>query len=175
MSATLRVSWRAARTCVLATATLICAASIARADDTPPYCAELKQVAALVLAKDKFASIIGAAREGNFLESKVTLSGWGHCSMERELTLAIPAGSKPLTRATSRMRRSSRKSNRVFAAAGPRIQVEPRPGILCCTTKGSWPRSLSTPTGRRRANISYDLSCSCEAGRRARPADRAGE
>jgi hypothetical protein len=64
----------------LATAALTCAASIARADDIPPYCAELKQVAALVLAKDKFASIIAAAREGNFLESKVTLPGWVDCS-----------------------------------------------------------------------------------------------
>jgi hypothetical protein len=64
----------------LATSALICVASIARADDIPPYCAELKQVAALVLVKDKFASIIGAAREGNFLESKVTLPGWVDCS-----------------------------------------------------------------------------------------------
>ena len=80
MSATMRVSWRAwVRACIPAAA-LICAASTVRADDIPPYCAELKQVAALVLAKVKFASIIGTAREGNFLESKISLPGWGDCS-----------------------------------------------------------------------------------------------
>src|SRR5216683_6582380 len=81
MSATLRVSRRPlARVRILATAALICAASTVRTDDIPPYCAELKQVAALVLAKDRFASIIGTAREGNFSESKITLPGWGDCS-----------------------------------------------------------------------------------------------
>jgi hypothetical protein len=81
MSATLRVSRRVpARVCILATVALICAASTMRADDIPPYCAELKQVAVLVLAKDKFASIIGKPREGNFLESKIALPGWGDCS-----------------------------------------------------------------------------------------------
>ena len=81
MSATLRVSRRApARVCGVATAALLCAASTVRADDIPPYCAELKQVAALVLAKDKFGSIIGTARQGNFLESKIILPGWGDCS-----------------------------------------------------------------------------------------------
>ena len=65
MSATLRVSRRvAARVCVFATVALICAASTMWADDIPPYCAELKQVAVLVLAKDKFASIIGKPRPG---------------------------------------------------------------------------------------------------------------
>jgi hypothetical protein len=53
---------------------------IAQAAEVPPYCTELKQVAALALARDKFASIIGAAREGDFLDSKITLPGWGDCS-----------------------------------------------------------------------------------------------
>jgi hypothetical protein len=47
----------------------------------PSYCPELKQVASLALVtKEKFAGIIGAPREGNFLESKITLPGWGDCS-----------------------------------------------------------------------------------------------
>jgi len=59
---------------------LINVGPIAQAAEVPSYCAELKQVAALALAKDKFASIIGAPREGNFLDSKITLPGWGDCS-----------------------------------------------------------------------------------------------
>ncbi len=69
-----------ARLCVLTTAALINVGSIVQAAEVPSYCTELKQVAALALAKDKFASIIGAAREGNFLDSKITLPGWGDCS-----------------------------------------------------------------------------------------------
>lgn len=79
MSANLR-AWRrtAARLCVLTTS--INVGPIVQAAEAPSYCAELKQVAALALAKDKFASIIGAAREGNFLDSKIALPGWGDCS-----------------------------------------------------------------------------------------------
>lgn len=51
-----------------------------QAAEAPSYCQQLKQVAALALAKDRFASIIGAAREGNFLDSKITLPGWGDCA-----------------------------------------------------------------------------------------------
>ena len=81
MSARLHAPRRTpARLCALTTAALINVGAIAQAAEVPPYCAELKQVAALALAKDKFASIIGAARQGNFLDSKVTLRGWGDCS-----------------------------------------------------------------------------------------------
>jgi len=77
MSARLRRT--PARLCAL-TVALINVGPIVHAAEAPSYCPELKQVAALALAKDKFASIIGAAREGNFLDSKVSLPGWGDCS-----------------------------------------------------------------------------------------------
>src|SRR6266481_3003986 len=81
MSANLRAPRRIpARLCVLTTVALINIGPIVQAAEVPSYCAELKQVAALALAKDKFASIIGAAREGNFLDSKLSLPGWGDCS-----------------------------------------------------------------------------------------------
>jgi len=78
MSARLRRT--PARLCALTTAALINVAPIVQAAEVPSYCEELKQVASLVLVKDKFASIIGAPRAGNFLDSKVTLPGWGDCS-----------------------------------------------------------------------------------------------
>ena len=77
MSARLRRT--PARLCAL-TVALINVGPIVHAAEAPSYCPELKQVAALALTRDKFASIIGAAREGNFLDSKVTLPGWGDCS-----------------------------------------------------------------------------------------------
>jgi len=81
MSANLRAPRRIpARLCVLTTVALINVGPIVQAAEVPSYCAELKQVAALASANDKFASIIGAAREGNFLDSKISLPSWGDCS-----------------------------------------------------------------------------------------------
>jgi hypothetical protein len=81
MSASLHASWRArAGLCVLTTVVLINVGSIVHAVEIPSYCAELTQVAALALARDRFASVIGAPREGNFRDSKIALSGWGDCS-----------------------------------------------------------------------------------------------
>jgi len=81
MSASLRAPRRTpARLCALTTVALVSIAPAVQAAEVPSYCTELKQVAALALARDKFASIIGGAREGNFLDSKVSLPGWGDCS-----------------------------------------------------------------------------------------------
>jgi hypothetical protein len=59
---------------------LICSWAVARADDVPAYCAELGQVAAAALARDKFAGIIGKPRTGNYLETTVALPGWEDCA-----------------------------------------------------------------------------------------------
>src|SRR5258708_40001107 len=75
-----------ARLGVLTTMALINVGSIVQAAEAPSYCAELKQGAALALAKDKFASIIGAAREGNFLDSKISLPGCGDSSVHGTAT-----------------------------------------------------------------------------------------
>jgi hypothetical protein len=81
MSASLRAPRRIpAHVRALTTAALINVVPIAQAAEVPSYCRELKQVAALALTRDKFVSIIGPAREGNFLDSKVSLPGWGDCS-----------------------------------------------------------------------------------------------
>jgi len=45
------------------------------------YCAELKQVTALALGRDRFASIAGPAREGNFRDTSLALTGWKDCSL----------------------------------------------------------------------------------------------
>jgi hypothetical protein len=68
------------RLCALMTVAVFCAGSALRAAEVAQYCTELRQVAALVSAKEKFASIIGKERQGNFLESKVALPGWDDCA-----------------------------------------------------------------------------------------------
>lgn len=50
-----------------------------RATDAGPYCADLKRVAALAAARDRFASITGKPREGSFSETTLPLTGWTDC------------------------------------------------------------------------------------------------
>jgi hypothetical protein len=79
MSAACRVTRRTpARIGALTTMVLIFAGATAKADDVP-YCAELRQVAAAALARDKFAGIIGKPRAGNYLETTIALPGWEDC------------------------------------------------------------------------------------------------
>jgi hypothetical protein len=47
----------------------------------PAYCSELKRVAGLAVTTERFASIAGTPREGNFLNTSLTLTGWKDCSL----------------------------------------------------------------------------------------------
>jgi hypothetical protein len=67
---------------------LIQAVPATRADDVAAYCQTLTHVAGLVRAKDKFASIIGKPREGNFLDTPLPLPGWADCSFYGTRTYA---------------------------------------------------------------------------------------
>ena len=48
---------------------------------SPPYCSDLKRVAGLALTRERFASITGSPRDGNFLNTSLTLTGWKDCSL----------------------------------------------------------------------------------------------
>ena len=48
---------------------------------TAPYCADLKRVVALASARDRFTSITGKLREGNFHDTMLPLPGWKNCSL----------------------------------------------------------------------------------------------
>jgi hypothetical protein len=52
----------------------------ALAEELPAWCPALRDVAALVRAKDRFASIIGRPRQGSFFETTLPLPGWADCS-----------------------------------------------------------------------------------------------
>jgi hypothetical protein len=58
-----------------------CAYGQSTAAPTASYCSDLKRVVALALSHEKFASIAGKAREGNFLETTLPLPGWRDCSL----------------------------------------------------------------------------------------------
>ncbi|SRR5579871_2313208 len=55
-------------------------ASIPHVAALETYCPALTQVAALVNDKERFASIIGEPRHGNYLETKLPLPGWADCA-----------------------------------------------------------------------------------------------
>jgi hypothetical protein len=45
------------------------------------YCPDLKRVITLVLTKEKFSTIAGAMRAGNFFDTTLPLTGWRECSL----------------------------------------------------------------------------------------------
>jgi hypothetical protein len=53
----------------------------ALAQDAAPYCGDLKRVASLASARDRFASLAGKPREGNFSDTILPLTGWKDCSL----------------------------------------------------------------------------------------------
>jgi hypothetical protein len=52
------------------------------------YCPDLKQIAALAMTKERFASIAGKPRNGNFLDTSLPLTGWKDCSLYGPRTYA---------------------------------------------------------------------------------------
>ncbi len=45
------------------------------------YCPDLQRVTALAATRDKFAAIAGQPREGNFLDTTLSLTDWRDCSL----------------------------------------------------------------------------------------------
>jgi hypothetical protein len=74
--------WRASFSVRLAGICGMLMASIpaAHAEDGPTYCPALTRITALINTRERFASIIGQPREGNFRETTLPLPGWGDCS-----------------------------------------------------------------------------------------------
>jgi hypothetical protein len=46
-----------------------------------PYCPDLKHLAELAMSKERFASISRSPRQGNFVDTSLTLTGWKDCSL----------------------------------------------------------------------------------------------
>jgi hypothetical protein len=47
----------------------------------PPYCFDLSRVIDLAATKERFASIAGRPRPGDFRDTKLVLAGWKDCSL----------------------------------------------------------------------------------------------
>jgi len=62
-------------------------------ESSPPYCATLAQIADLAASIEKFASITGRERQGDFSDTTLALPGWTDCSIygPRTYTCDSPA------------------------------------------------------------------------------------
>ena len=49
--------------------------------EAPSYCSDLQRVTGLAMTRERFASIAGKPREGNFLETSLALTGWNNCAL----------------------------------------------------------------------------------------------
>jgi hypothetical protein len=47
----------------------------------PPYCFDLSRIVDLAVTKERFASIAGRPRPGDFRDAKLVLAGWRDCSL----------------------------------------------------------------------------------------------
>jgi len=47
----------------------------------PPYCFDLSRVVDLAMTKERFASIAGQPRPGDFRDASLVLAGWKDCSL----------------------------------------------------------------------------------------------
>jgi hypothetical protein len=56
-------------------------ADCAHAQSGVSYCADVKRVIALATTNDRFASIAGKPRDGNFSDTTLALAGWKDCSL----------------------------------------------------------------------------------------------
>jgi hypothetical protein len=71
----------ACTTSAVTAAAFVASNTIALAQDAAPYCDDLKRVASLASARDRFASLAGKPREGNFSDTVLPLTGWKDCSL----------------------------------------------------------------------------------------------
>jgi hypothetical protein len=70
----------ARRVCAGAIMMMVAPFQAVAAEELPAWCPALRDVTALVRAKDRFASIIGQRREGNYFDTTLPLPGWADCS-----------------------------------------------------------------------------------------------
>ena len=56
------------------------AANTPAAPQPVPYCADLKHIANLAMTRERFSSIVGKPRQGNFRDTSKPLTGWKDCA-----------------------------------------------------------------------------------------------
>jgi hypothetical protein len=72
---------------VLTLATALAATPVmAQGTGAVPYCSDLQRIVELAMSKERFAAIAGSPGQGNFVDSKLALTGWEHCALYGQTT-----------------------------------------------------------------------------------------
>jgi len=74
------------------------------AADAVEYCPDLRRVVTLALTKEKFSTIAGTPREGNFFDTTLALTGWSECSIYGDRTYTCDYRSFGSAEEAARMR-----------------------------------------------------------------------
>ncbi len=71
---------------------------------TPPYCFDLSRIVDLAVTKERFASIAGRPRQGDFRDASVVLPDWKDCSLYGAATYSCDSAEMESAEATAKAR-----------------------------------------------------------------------
>jgi hypothetical protein len=75
--------------------------------EAPSYCSDLQRVVGLAMTRERFISITGKPRDGNFLETSLALAGWNNCALYGAATMPAIRPRSAARETRSARRRSS--------------------------------------------------------------------
>lgn len=111
-----RLRRRATIAGVTVMATMAAAIVGARSSQASPYCEDLKQITNLAMTYERFSSIIGTPREGNYRDAKLVLTGWKDCSFYGRMTYNCE--SQPLKTTAEAERAQARIAEEIVTCLG---------------------------------------------------------
>lgn len=115
-----RTGARMIRRSMIAALALVASSAATTAQDASfeavPYCSDLQQVANLAMTRERFASIIGKPREGNFLDTSLVLRGWKDCGFYGSATYTCE--SRALKTAAEAEQAQARTVKQILACLG---------------------------------------------------------
>jgi hypothetical protein len=99
--------------------------------DVAPYCSGLRMLNNFAMSRERFSSIIGKPRDGNFRDTTLSLTGWNNCSIYGQTTYTCD--SPELKTAADAVAAQSRIAREILACFGGTWSAAPEqtsPGFL---------------------------------------------
>ena len=94
----------------------------------PPYCFDLSRIVDLAVTKERFASIAGRPRPGDFRDASLVLAGWKDCSLYGAATYTCDSAEMDTAEEADEARRDILDQVKSCLGAGwAEATCEPRP------------------------------------------------
>ena len=84
----------------------------------PPYCFDLSRIVDLAVTKERFASIAGRPRQGDFRDASVVLPDWKDCSLYGAATYTCDSTEMDSAEAAEKARSATLRQVKSFLGAG---------------------------------------------------------